>query len=140
MGYIERSRARFEARLTCTGQVTRPSTDPPTVHPTTHVVTPAAPAVVWSGPCSVGDVTDSLATVDRAGRQLEGLEVPVAVPTEGTDVIERGDTFTVSSVGPDDDPGIVGVSLSIDKVGRRSRMVLRRLRCTDTRGTDGTLP
>ena len=133
------ARARMQDRLTCTCTITRPGTGTATVDPDTLVATKPAPVTVWTGPCTVGNPTGTGVEDQRAGLQLAGQAVPVAVPVAATG-IRRGDTLTVTAVGPDGDPDLIGVPLTVDQVDLRSRVALRRLRCVDTRPTPGRIP
>lgn len=133
-------RRRAEETLRSTCVITRPAAGPAVVDPVTHVAVQPPPVTVWSGPCSLAPMS-STATAERAGRQLEGRDGRLSVPVAGTDTVLRGDTVTVTGhVGPDDDPALIGIPWTVDESATRTRMVLRRLRVVDTRGTDGRLP
>lgn len=136
-------RRRARARLTAQGVITRPS-GPPTLDGNDEAVTPP-PTIVWAGPCSIAPQSNQGREATRGDRQIDGREWQVAVTVSpGDDEVGdssaamRGDTFTATGVDPvHGDPAIIGVPMSIEEVGARSRAVLRRLRCLDTAGTAG---
>jgi len=140
VSHIAAARARAEARLGSTGKVTRAGEGDGTLDEATLVLTPPAPTTVHDEvPCSVTVQSNRSRESERAGQQLDASEYRIAVPVSATG-IRRGDTWTTTAVDADGDPDLVGVPLTIIDVDLRSNVVLRRLRCVDTRPSTGRLP
>lgn len=137
--HIAVARARRTADLPSVGRIDRPTSGTATINAETLAATKPAPTIVHDAvPSSVAPDRTRLDD-ERGGQQTAGARYVVAVPVTITGV-RRGDTFTLTDAGDDGDPDLVGVPLTVDVVDKRSRVVLRRLRCVDTRGTDGRLP
>lgn len=140
MSHIAEARARAEARLGSRGTIARPGDGPTVIDDDTGAATPPDPIPVHTGlPCSVTILGDQRANPELAGVQLAGQRYEVATTVDATGV-QRGWTFTVTEVDEDGDPDLVGVPLVIDEVPHRSKVVLRRLICVDTRATPGRVP
>ncbi|HEX2578686.1 MAG TPA: DUF6093 family protein [Aquihabitans sp.] len=140
MSHIADARARNEARLGSLGTVTRAGVGDGVIDDETLAVTRPGDVTVHAGiRCSVTATSNQSREEDRAGQQLDASTYRIAVPVSATG-IRRGDTFTVTSIDADGDPDLVGVALTVVDVELRSNVVLRRLRCTDTRPATGRLP
>lgn len=137
--HVVAAQERREADLTSVGRIERATAGTATINDETLVATKPPPTVVHDDvPCSVGDGNEARDST-RAGQQVAGRTIPIAIPVRYTDA-RRGDTFIVTAVGPEGDPALIGVPFTIDEIDHRSRVVLRRLHCIDTRGTNGRLP
>lgn len=102
------------------------TTGAPVADPTTGEVT-STPTTVWSGPCRVRPAATGLTAIseDLAGTELFRFDYRVTIPLEVT-VVGEGHRLTVTE---SPDPGLVGLTVEVQRVDRGDSITARRLIC-----------
>lgn len=135
------AQAIAEASLDATCTIRRPDPDAAaTVDTDTGVITRATATAIHTGiACTVVPGRTAGAEGATGSRTLTGRAWTVIVPAATTGV-QGGDEVAITAVGDAGLADLVGVPLTVDEVDLRSRTVLRRLHCVDTRHAPVSLP
>lgn len=120
------TRGRQRARALLTSQCTVFTTGEPITDPVSGEVTRTA-TTVWSGPCRVRPAATGLTAISEviAASELFRFDYRISIPFE-VDVVFEGHRLTVTS---SPDPGLIGLTVEVQRVDRGDNITARRLIC-----------
>lgn len=119
-------RGRRKANVLLTSKATVFTTGQPVTDPQTGEVI-RAQMVVWSGPCRVRPAATGLTAISEAlaGTELFRFDYRISIPFE-VDTVFEGHRLTVTE---SPDPGLVGLTVEVQRVDRGDNITARRLIC-----------
>jgi hypothetical protein len=124
-------RREAEALMVDTCTITRAGTGPGTINETTGAVIPPSPSTVYEGPCRVQRPGTSAAPAAESGGYAIGVgTLFVQLPISATG-IKRNDVWTLTVLGPETDPDLLGVDAKVEANLTKTHATKRTLICEE---------